>query len=398
MANYPAHGSTGWDAALREYIDGAGLAVINRRVVDMPMSQTSGPVDVQPILQPFLDSLPVGSVAEVPNCGQSQQFYLGSTLTVPDGVTLHGGHVRGAAPTAQGGSYLRAMAGGVFTNNTLIKLAGPRSQLSHMVINGDNVVDTVVDANDATDSRHDMNTIMGGNLFCWKGDAQRIHYDHNEFSGNMTVTTDFVFDHGWQGGGYLQVDGPGILDGLHMNSSGGGAGNLILNSGGIILFGCVIDTWGVGALGAIQITANATTNPIMIVGCGFLRTSTLDVPFINIDPGATSARGLITGCGEWQAGGLTPGSVPVAIAFGSAANAARWGVGINMFPNSAALYDFTPGSPGANYNSGAWAPLAGTTRPTAPAAGTMWFDSSLTPPRPIWWTGSAWVDSTGTTV
>ena len=41
---------------------------------------------------------------------------------------------------------------------------------------------------------------------------------------------------------------------------------------------------------------------------------------------------------------------------------------------------------------------AGSTRPTAPVAGQMHFDTALTPPQPIWYSGSGWVDATGATV
>lgn len=41
---------------------------------------------------------------------------------------------------------------------------------------------------------------------------------------------------------------------------------------------------------------------------------------------------------------------------------------------------------------------SGGTRPSTPLAGQMHFDTALTPPRPIWYTGAAWVDATGTSV
>ena len=37
-------------------------------------------------------------------------------------------------------------------------------------------------------------------------------------------------------------------------------------------------------------------------------------------------------------------------------------------------------------------------RPGTPTAYQSYFDTGLTPPRPIWWTGAAWVDATGTGV
>lgn len=314
-------------------------------------SPTTAPYDNAATLQSFLNSLSVGEVVDMPNCTAGEQFY-SSAFTVPAGITLNGSAVRGASPTAQGGAYLRAMPGGSFPNGTFITLGGNRAQLSRMTINGDAVVDNVVDASNANDSWHDSNTIMNGNKFCWIGDNQRNHYLNFEFSGNVKVSTDAVITGGRQGAGFFQVDGSCIMQGVHMNSNNGGSGNLVLNSGGIIINGCVIDTWGTDALGAIQITANATINPITISACGFIRTSNSTAPFINIV--GTSARGIITGCTEWQTGAVTPGSVPTAIAFGSAANASRWGVIGNMFPNSTALYDFAPGVVQGNYNNGVW--------------------------------------------
>jgi hypothetical protein len=45
-------------------------------------------------------------------------------------------------------------------------------------------------------------------------------------------------------------------------------------------------------------------------------------------------------------------------------------------------------------------PLSGTTlnRPTVRPTGFMYFDTTLSPSRPIWWNGSAWVDATGNPV
>lgn len=40
----------------------------------------------------------------------------------------------------------------------------------------------------------------------------------------------------------------------------------------------------------------------------------------------------------------------------------------------------------------------GATRPTARFAGQVFFDTNLSPARPIWWNGSAWIDATGTEV
>ena len=41
---------------------------------------------------------------------------------------------------------------------------------------------------------------------------------------------------------------------------------------------------------------------------------------------------------------------------------------------------------------------SGGVRPKTNTVGQYFFDTSLTPPRPIYWTGSAWVDATGATV
>ena len=41
---------------------------------------------------------------------------------------------------------------------------------------------------------------------------------------------------------------------------------------------------------------------------------------------------------------------------------------------------------------------SGATRPLNPITGDSFFDTSLTPARPIWWSGTAWVDATGTAV
>lgn len=49
-----------------------------------------------------------------------------------------------------------------------------------------------------------------------------------------------------------------------------------------------------------------------------------------------------------------------------------------------------------SYVDTAVAPKAGATRPLSPATGLMFFDTSLG--KPIWYSGTAWVDATGTTV
>ncbi len=43
-------------------------------------------------------------------------------------------------------------------------------------------------------------------------------------------------------------------------------------------------------------------------------------------------------------------------------------------------------------------PKSGAVRPIVTVVGTSFFDSNLSPARPIWWNGTAWVDSTGTVV
>lgn len=42
--------------------------------------------------------------------------------------------------------------------------------------------------------------------------------------------------------------------------------------------------------------------------------------------------------------------------------------------------------------------IANNARPTNPLVGDVYFDSSISPARPIWWNGTAWVDATGTLV
>lgn len=45
------------------------------------------------------------------------------------------------------------------------------------------------------------------------------------------------------------------------------------------------------------------------------------------------------------------------------------------------------------------APAAGNTagRPANPPTGTIYFDTSLSPSKPVWWNGASWVDATGAT-
>lgn len=412
---FPAHGKTNWDNQLQNWLDATYSGIpslktaINVIVPDVAPSTSAAPVDVYADLQAVLTAAPLGSIVQLSNPTAASWYYVSQELQIPSGVTLAGSGAPQRALNGgwgRGGSVIAPMPGASFAAGTaVVHLMASRSQLKNILVIAGSQADYAI-LDESSDSTLDNPSTFGGRVASYAGGgSSRTKIINPSFQG---AGTDLTLPAGILGtdcqvlGGNINA-GVTELRGNHVQlgivHSTGGNPNMHVTGNGAVIAGCVIDSSDGTALLHVDGSAVGSTWPTTIAGVNFYYPS---------GSGGIPAMKFTATCGGTISAvvhhkGASATALSLGFQFGSQAVANRWAVDTADMSNAAALWDFAPGSySGCTGNLGAaWLqspPGVGATRPASPATGQLWFDTSLATPRPIWWTGTAWVDATGTTV